>query len=104
MVLNQVERGDLTGQEAGMLVGLSLRQVRRLLAAYRQEGVAAIAHGNRGRPPVHRIPEDTRKRVAVLAQGPYRGLNHYHLQELLAEREELTLSRSSLWRTFTFRW
>ena len=101
MVLNQVERGDLTGQEAGMLVGLSLRQVRRLLAAYRQEGIAAIAHGNRGRPPVHRVPEDTRKRVSVLAQGPYRGLNHYHLQELLAEREELTLSRSSLWRILT---
>ena len=98
MVLNQVERRELTGQQAAVLVGLSLRQVRRLLARYREEGVAALAHGNRGRAPVHRIAEQTRERVVELAQGPYKGLNHYHLQEMLAEREELVLSRSSLWR------
>ena len=98
MVLNQVERRELTGQQAAVLVGLSLRQVRRLLARYRGEGVAALAHGNRGRAPVHRTAEQTRERVVELAQGPYKGLNHYHLQEMLAEREELVLSRSSLWR------
>ena len=101
MVLNGVERGDLTGQAGAALAGLSLRQVRRLLAAYRKEGVAALAHGNRGRSPVHRLPEDTRERVVALAQGPYRGLNHHHLQELLEEREGLTLSRSSVWRILT---
>ena len=31
------------------------------------------------------------------AQGPYKGLKQYHLQELLAEQEELVLSRSFLW-------
>ena len=92
MVLNQVERRELTEQQAAVLVGLSLRQVRRLLARYRGEGVAVLAHGNRGRAPVHRIAEQTRERVVELAQGPYKGLNHYHLQEMLAEREELVLS------------
>ena len=101
MVLNRVEREGLTGEEAAGLMGLSLRQVRRLLAAYRKEGVAALAHGNRGQPPAHRISEDTRNRVVELARGPYQGLNHYHLQEVLAEREELILSRSSLWRILT---
>jgi transposase len=101
MVLNRVERGELVGQQAAALVGVSLRQVRRLLAAYRREGVAALAHGNRGRPPVHRIPEETRKRVVALAQGPYKGLNHHHLQELLVEWEQLILSRSSMRRIFT---
>ena len=75
-VLNRVERGGLTGEEAAGLMGLSVRQVRRLLAGYRKEGIAALAHGNRGRSPVHRLPEDTRKRVVTLAQGPYHGLNH----------------------------
>ena len=101
MVLNQVERGELTGRQAAGLVGLSLRQVRRLLAAYRREGVAALAHGNRGRSPVHALSEETRKRVVALAQDPYRGLNHSHLQELLVEREQLALSRSSVWRILT---
>jgi len=101
MVLNQVQRGELTGGQAAELMRLSLRQVRRLLAGYRKEGVAAVAHGNRGRSPVHAIPEETRKRVVELAQDPYGGLNHCHLQEMLAEREQLVLSRSSVWRILT---
>ena len=51
-VLNRVEHEGLTGEEAVELMGLSLRQVRMLLAAYRKEGVAALAHGPsaEGRP------------------------------------------------------
>ncbi len=98
MVLNQVEREDLTGEQAAKLVGLSLRQVRRLLAAYREEGAAALAHGNRSRRPVHALSEETKKRVIALAQDPYAGFNHHHLTELLAEREGLVVSRPSVWR------
>ena len=74
MVLNGIERGELTGKEAAALMGLSVRQVRRLLAAYRKEGVAAIAHGNRCRRPVHALGEEVRQLVVTLAQGPYVGL------------------------------
>jgi len=98
MVLNGVERGELTGKEAAGLMGLSVRQVWRLLAAYRREGVAAIAHGNRGRRPVHTVGEETRKLVVALAQGAYAGFNHYHLSELFWEREGLCLSRSTVRR------
>jgi len=101
MVLNRVERGELMGPEAAQLMGLSLRQVRRLLAGYRKEGVAALAHGNRGRSPARRLCEDTRNRVVELARGTYQGLNHCHLQEILAEREGLAVSRSSVWRILT---
>ena len=44
IVLNRVERGCLTGEEAARLLGLSLREVRRLLARYRKEGIAVLAH------------------------------------------------------------
>ncbi|MBI2916572.1 MAG: hypothetical protein HYY01_01145, partial [Chloroflexi bacterium] len=37
MVLNRVERGELVGREGATLIELSLRQTRRLLAAYREE-------------------------------------------------------------------
>ncbi len=35
VVLNQVETGKMIGREAAEVIDLSLRQVRRLLAAYR---------------------------------------------------------------------
>ena len=97
-VLKFVERGEIGGKEAAGLLGLSLRQARRLMAAYREEGVAAIAHGNRGRRPVHAIGEEVRELVVVLAQGRYAGCNQHHLTELLGERKGLGLSRSSVRR------
>ena len=101
MVLNRAEGGEITGKEAGRLMGVSVRQVRRLLGRYRKEGVTAVAHGNRGREPVHKLSEVSRRRVLELAQGPYRGLNHHHLQEVLEEREGVKVSRSSIWRILT---
>jgi len=98
MVLNGMEKRELTAAQAGELMGLSVRQVRRLVAAYRREGLGAIAHGNRGRQPPHTVSEAIRQRVVALASGPYDGANHTHLTELLAEREGLYLSRSTVRR------
>ncbi|HCG29123.1 MAG TPA: hypothetical protein DEU95_05130, partial [Chloroflexi bacterium] len=41
---------------AAEVLDLSVRQVRRLLAAYREDGVAALVHGNRGRVPATLAP------------------------------------------------
>jgi transposase len=101
MVLNRVERGQLPGKDAAVLMGLSLRQVRRLLAAYRREGGAALAHGNRGRRPARALSEEVRKQIVELAGGRYEGCNHHHLTELLADREGLVVSRPSVWRILT---
>jgi predicted DNA-binding protein (UPF0251 family) len=45
----------LTGQEAAEVLGVTLRHIRRLLAAYRQEGAGALAHGNREQPPANKL-------------------------------------------------
>lgn len=94
VVLNQVEMGKMTGGEVGGVLGLSLRHVRRLLAAYRKEGAAALAHGNRGRRPHNALDEDVKRQVVDLAQSTYMGCNNQHFTELLAEREGIALSRS----------
>jgi len=98
VVLNQVETGKMIGREAAGLLDLSLRHVRRILAAYKKEGAAALAHGNRGRKPYHALDGSLRKQVLELAQTIYTGCNNQHFTELLAEREGITLSRSSLRR------
>jgi len=98
MVLNRIVAGQLSLAEAGVLLELSARQVQRILAAYRKEGIAAVAHGNRGRKPVHTIREDVRKQVLALATTTYQGCNQQHLRDLLDEREGITLSRSSVHR------
>ena len=98
MVLNHVESSKMTAKQAAEVLDLSLRHVRRILAAYRREGAAALAHGNRGRKPHNALDESLRKWVSKLAGSTYVGCNNQHLTELLAEREGITLSRSSVRR------
>jgi transposase len=98
MVLNRILEGHLSTAEAATLLNLSPRQVQRNLAAYRKEGAAAVVHGNRGRQPTHRIGDEVRQQVRVLARGPYEGCNQQHLRDLLAEREGIILSRASVHR------
>ena len=97
-VLNAVLEGEVTVAEAAGLMGVSERHGRRLLAAYRKEGAAAIAHGNRGRKSATTTCLRTQQKVMELAEGPYAGLNHTHLTEMLAEREDVHLSRSTVRR------
>src|SRR5919199_2711854 len=97
LVLQRLERGEMTAAEAATVLAVSVRQVRRLLAAYRQEVVAALAHGNRGRTPGHTITAEVRQQVLARATTDYAGANFQHLRDLLAQ-EGLVLSRASVRR------
>ena len=97
-VLNGVMEGKVRVAKASGLMGVSERHGWRLLAAYRKEGPAAVAHGNRGRKPATTTCPRTQQKVMELAEGPYAGLNHTHLTEMLAEREDVHLSRSTVRR------
>ena len=79
--------------QAAELLGVSQRHARRLLAAYREQGAAALAHGNRGRRPHNAIPPAQAAAVVELATQRYEGANHTHFTELLSEREGIDLSR-----------
>ncbi len=80
---------------------LSERHVRRLLAAYREFGAGALAHGNRDRRPHNAVPEAVAAAVVRLAATRYPGANHTHLTELLEEHEDLALSRPTVRRILT---
>ena len=70
-VLAQVDDGRL-GVEAGAgVLGLSRRQLFRLLARYRAEGAPAIRHRARGRVPNNRIHPAKRDYALALIRESY---------------------------------
>ena len=77
-------------------MGVSARHTRRILAAYREEGAAALAHGHRGRRAPNKTPETLRSEVLRLARSRYSETNHTHLSELLREREGIEIGRTTL--------
>ena len=97
-VLQQIEEKKLTCREAAQRLGLSIRQVRRILAKYRKEGAAGIGHANRGRVPNNRVSEEIRKRIQELSGEEYQDYNDSHFTEELAEEHGLVLSRSTVRR------
>jgi len=97
-ILSRVQAGTLTAHTAAELLGLSLRHLRRLLADLRTQGIAGLAHGNRGRVSARRFSDAIRARVVALARTIYAGINDHQLTELLQERNGLRLSRPTVRR------
>ena len=88
-------------EQAATLMGVSARHTRRILAAYREKGAAAIAHGNRGRSPANATPSTLAIEAVRLARTRYAGVNHTHLSELLRERKGIDIGRDTLRRILT---
>ena len=98
IVLNEVNAGALTSRQAAMLMELSVRHTKRLLAVYRKEGAGALAHGNRGRPSSNATRTAIREQVVALCRSKYQGFNQQHFTEKLEEKEGIPLSRSTVRR------
>ena len=97
-VLNSLMAEHMTLDQAATLMGVSTRHTRRMLAAYRGRGVAAVAHGHRGRRAPNATPEAVLADVVHLAGTRYPGANHTHLSELLSERDGINIGRTTLRR------
>jgi hypothetical protein len=69
-----------------------------LAAAFAQQGAAAFAHGNRGRPSARRISDELREQVRQLGSARYAGCNDTHFTELLLLDHGIDLSRKSVQR------
>lgn len=97
-VLGACIKGDMACASAAELLSLSVRHIKRLKKRLREDGEAALAHANRGRPSHRRLPEATRQAILRLARSKYVGFNDHHLCEKLNEHEGLSVSRETLRR------
>lgn len=96
--IRRVKDGALTVVMAAQILGLTARQVRRLVRRFEKGGPESLVHGNAGRSPAHRANDEIRRQVVALMRGKYAGFNDQHFTEKLAEREGLKLSRSTVRR------
>ena len=97
-VLNSLLAEHMTLDQAATLMGVTTRHTRRILAAYRERGAAAVAHAHRGRRPANATPDAVVAGVVRLARTRYAGANHTHLGELLSERDGIDIGRTTLRR------
>jgi len=85
--------GKITNAEGATALEMSVRQFRRLRAAYRDKGARGLVHGNRGQPSPRRLAAPEREKIVALMVGKYLGFNDCHLTDKLNKVEKLPLSR-----------
>lgn len=95
-VLAEIDDGHLRVSDAAGILGLSERQVWRLLDRYRCDGGGGIIHGGRGRPSNHRLMPGLRALALELVGLHYRDFGPTLAVEKLAERHGLVVSRETL--------
>lgn len=97
-VLARLSSRSLTKEDARRLLGVSIRQVNRLLRSYESRGLAAVVHGNTGRTPANKTPAEAEGAIVSLVDedGKYHGFNTCHVHDLLMEYDQISIGRSTL--------
>jgi len=95
-VLAAVQGRRLTQVAAGRLLGLSERQVRRVLRRYERQGDAGLVHRWRGRRSNRKTPEAVRRRAVACLRRDYGDFGPTLAAEKLQERDQLVVSRETV--------
>lgn len=87
---------SINQQEAAELIGISDRQVRRIVKRVRAEGEAGVVHRLRGRRGCRRIDDGVHGRILSLYQERYLGFGPTLASEKLWELDRLRISDETL--------
>jgi transposase len=82
--------------ESAEVLDLSIRQVKRLLKAYRRDEAKGLVSKRRGRPSNNRLAEETRQKVLDLLKSKYDGFRPTLAHEKLVELDGLKISDESV--------
>lgn len=95
-VMQRLSKKQMGQKEAGKILDLSTRQIKRLLRAYRATGAAGLVSKHRGRKGNNRLSEEVKKQALNLLKTKYKGFGPTLAHEKLVEREKLKLSDESV--------
>lgn len=95
-IFNQVVYGLMSVRTGARRLGLSPRQFYRRLSEWKKGGSATPTHGNKGRIPVNRIPDEVRQKILEFAATKYSGFPPTLLTQYLNEHEGIRVSKETV--------
>jgi len=97
VALKKVKRKLITQKQAAAEIGISERQVRRMLRNLKERCDRAVIHVGRGRPSNRRLADELGARaIGILKQEVYRGFGPTLAAEYLAKKHQLQVSHETL--------
>lgn len=95
-VLRALDTGHLKQRQAAEQLDLSLRQVKRLLKAYRRGGAAALVSKKRGQPSHHQLDPAIKQHAVAWLQSRYADFGPTLAHEKLTEVHHLKIGRETV--------
>lgn len=89
-VIKKVLIGEFTKKEASDSLGLTVRQINRLLIKFKEEGEKGFAHKNRGKESKKKISLEIKKEIVDLYITEYFDYNFTHFFEEIQEKYNLS--------------
>jgi transposase len=93
--------GRLTIQEVSILIPKSYRQTQRLVNKIKLQGMVGIKHGNSGKTPYNKTPQQLESEVKSLLKNDYYDFNLTHFREMIEEKEGITIGKNIIHRIAT---
>ena len=86
---------------AAKKLGLSRRQIDRLIIKYKEKGKEGFIHGNRSKTPVNAKPKSLSEDIILLYKNKYYDFNFDHFKEYLSTEENIHVSYKFIYNTLT---
>lgn len=80
-------------------LGITRRQIDRLIKIYKEKGKSGFVHGNRDRKPAKSIEKPFSESIILLYRNKYQGFNFKHFQEYLESDENISVSYTCVYQT-----
>jgi transposase len=95
-VFSEVVARRRTEASAAEVLGISTRQARRLIKAYREDGGATVIHKHRGKPSNNKSLDGVREYAVELVRRNYSDFGPSLAAEMLLSKHQLKISRETL--------
>lgn len=95
-IIQQIIDKQIPQETAGLILRLSVRQIKRLVSKVRKSGDQGIIHESRGKESNRRIPEDIKNLVLALCREKYHDFGATFACKKLSELDGITVSDETL--------
>ena len=86
---------------ASKKLGISRRQIDRLIVIYKEKGKSGFVHGNRSKKPVNALDKSISEDIITLYRTKYYDFNFNHFKEFLKINENIDVSYKFIYKTLT---
>lgn len=100
-VIKELVEHNGNKNRASKKLGISRRQIDRLIIKYKEKGKSSFIHGNRGHIPSKALDKSISENIILLYKNKYYDFNFNHFKSFLETKENIFVSYKFIYNVLT---